>query len=128
MIRRRFFQSSVQGDDVDDIYWLDSNGQRMSAEAWDDPLNRSLGMLLLGYCSQIDEQGACIIGDNLLVLMNADSKAVSFAMPRSVQRFRMFERLFDTFDGDISIVPCDPTQPYPLHPWSMALFRNKVGH
>ncbi len=126
--RRRFFESSVQGDDVDDIYWLDSNGQRMSAEAWDDPLKRSLGMLLLGHCSQIDEQGACIIGDNLLVLMNADSKAVSFAMPRSVQRFRMFERLFDTFDGDISIVPCDPTQPYPLRPWSMALFRNKVGH
>ena len=100
----------------------------MSAEAWDDPLKRSLGMLLLGHCSQIDEQGACIIGDNLLVLMNAGNNAVSFAMPRSVQRFRMFERLFDTFDGDISIVTCDPTHPYPLRPWSMALFRNKVGH
>ncbi len=124
--RRRFFESSVQGDDVDDIYWLDSSGQRMNEAAWDNASLRSLGMLLLGHCSQIDEQGACIIGDNLLVLMNADEKPVSFTMPKSVQRFPLLDRLFDTFDGDIQVVSYDTSAPYILRQNSMALFRHRI--
>ena len=125
--RRRFFQSSVQGDDVDDIYWLDSSGHRMSEAAWKDNSLRSLGMLLLGHCSQIDDQGACIIGDNLLVLMNAGETAVPFTMPRAVKRFRLIDRLFDTYDGEIDVVHYDTSVPYVLQPKSMALFRHKIG-
>ena len=124
--RRCFFESSLQGDDVDDIYWLDSSGQRMNEAAWGNVSLRSLGMLLLGHCSQIDEQGACIIGDNLLVLMNADEKPVSFTMPKSVQRFPVLDRLFDTFDGDIQVVSYDTSAPYILRPNSMALFRHRI--
>ena len=124
--RRCFFESSLQGDDVDDIYWLDSSGQRMNEAAWGNVSLRSLGMLLLGHCSQIDEQGACIIGDNLLVLMNADEKPVSFTMPKSVQRFPILDRLFDTFDGDIQVVSYDTSAPYLLRPNSMALFRHRI--
>ena len=124
--RRRFFESSVQGDDVDDIYWLDSSGQRMNEAAWGNVSLRSLGMLLLGHCSQIDEQGACIIGDNLLVLMNADENPVSFTMPKSVQRFPTLDRLFDTFEGDIEVVSYETSAPYILRPNSMALFRHRI--
>lgn len=124
--RRCFFESSLQGDDVDDIYWLDSSGQRMNEAAWGNASLRSLGMLLLGHCSQIDEQGACIIGDNLLVLMNADEKPVSFTMPKSVQRFPILDRLFDTFDGEIEVVSYDTSAPYLLRPNSMALFRHRI--
>ena len=124
--RRCFFESSLQGDDVDDIYWLDSSGQRMNEAAWGNVSLRSLGMLLLGHCSQIDEQGACIIGDNLLVLMNADEKPVSFTMPKSVQRFPVLDRLFDTFDGDIQVVSYETSAPYILRPNSMALFRHRI--
>ena len=124
--RRRFFQSSSQGDDVDDIYWLDSSGQRMTESAWNDPNQRSLGMLLLGHCSQIDEFGACIIGDNLLVLMNADNKPIPYSMPKAVKRFRYLDRLFDTFHGNTEILQFDTSAAYLLQPQSMALFRHRV--
>lgn len=125
--RRRFFQRSAQGDDVDDIYWLDNTGQRMSVDGWNDPNRKSLGMLLLGHCSQIDEFGACIIGDNLLVLMNADSNPVSFRMPKAVKRFRYLDRLFDTYDGCTDVLPYDTSNDYLLRPQSMALFRHQNG-
>ena len=86
-----------------------------------------LGMLLLGHCSQIDDEGACIIGDNLLVLMNSHDKEILFKMPRAVQKFRTLDRLFDTFDGNTTIVPCDTARPYALQPQSMALFRHRIG-
>ena len=98
----------------------------MNEAAWGNVSLRSLGMLLLGHCSQIDEQGACIIGDNLLVLMNADEKPVSFTMPKSVQRFPVLDRLFDTFDGDIQVVSYETSAPYILRPNSMALFRHRI--
>ena len=125
--RRRFFKSSIQGDDVDDIFWLDSSGHRMTTAAWNDESLRSLGMLLLGHCSQIDEEGACIIGDNLLILMNADEKPVEFTLPKVVRRFRYLDRLFDTFDGNTEITQYDTSTPYPLRERSMALFRHQAG-
>ena len=99
----------------------------MSTAEWNNSQRQSLGLLLLGHCSQIDDQGACIIGDNLLVLMNAQSKPIQFALPPVVQRFRQIERLFDTYDGNIKIIPYDATKPYPLLPRSMALFRHRTG-
>ena len=125
--RRRFFKSSSQGDDVDDIFWLDSSGERMSSAAWHDDSLRSLGMLLLGHCSQIDDFGACIIGDNLLVLMNADSKPVPFVMPKAVKRFRYLDRLFDTFHGNSEIFQFDTSAAYLQQPHSMSLFRHPNG-
>jgi isoamylase len=127
LARRRYFESSIREDDVDEIYWLDSHGHQMTMLSWNAESLRSLGLLLLGHCSQIDDQGACIIGDNLLILMNADNVAVPFTMPRAVQKFRLLDRLFDTFDGDTTIVPYDTSKPYLLRPRSMALFRHKIS-
>ena len=125
--RRRFFKNATHGDDVDEIYWLDCKGQKMNDGAWEDNGLHSLGLLLLGHCSQIDDQGACIIGDNLLILMNAHYAAVPFVMPKEVRKFRQLDRLFDTYDGNTQIVAYDTSQPYTLQPRSMALFRHKPG-
>ena len=124
--RRRFFKNSVHGDDVDDIYWLDSSGRQMTPADWDSPTRSSLGLLLLGHCSQIDDHGACIIGDNLLILMNAHFTPVTFIMPPEVRKFKTIDRLFDTYEGDIDIRPVDVTKPYVLRPRSMALFRHQI--
>ena len=124
--RRRFFKNMVHGNDVDEIYWLDSSGHLMNDEHWNDEHLHSLGLLLLGHCSQIDEQGACIIGDNLLILMNAFEQRVDFQMPAQVQKLKRLDRLFDTFDGDTEIVPYDTSKPYALRPRSMALFRHRA--
>ena len=99
----------------------------MTMATWNDDSLRSLGMLLLGHCSQIDEFGACIIGDNLLVLMNADTKPIPFTMPKAVKRLRHLDRLFDTFHGNTEILQFDTSAAYLLQPQSMALFRHKNG-
>lgn len=126
--RRRFFKNAVHGEDIDEIYWLDSSGQQMNDDSWQNPRLHALGLLLLGHCSQIDEQGACIIGDNLLVLMNAHHEPVRFAMPIGILKFRDLDRLFDTSSDETEIVSYDTSKPYLLQPRSMALFRHKPGH
>ena len=124
--RRHFFRGPIRGDELQEIYWLDSSGKQMDDDAWNSGDVRSLGMLLLGHCSQIDEQGACIIGDHLLVLMNAHHEAIPFMLPYELQKVKGLERLFDTADGDTVITIYDPSKPYPLQPRSVALFRRRA--
>lgn len=123
--RRHFFQGPVRGDELQEIYWLDSTGNQMNDETWNSGLVRSLGMLLLGHCGQIDEHGVCIIGDHLLVLMNAHHEAIPFTLPLELHKVKGLERLFDTADGDTTITIFDPSKPYLLQPRSMALFRRR---
>ncbi|MFO1044875.1 MAG: glycogen debranching protein GlgX [Planctomycetaceae bacterium] len=124
--RRHFFRGPVRGDELEEIYWLDRSGRQMDDQAWNSGDVRSLGMLLLGHCSQIDEQGACIVGDHLLILMNAHHEAVEFMLPVELQKVKGLERLFDTANGDTTITVYDPGKPYLLHPRSMALFRRRA--
>lgn len=123
--RRHFFRGPIRGDELEEIYWLDSSGKQMDDEAWNSGFVRSLGMLLLGHCSQVDEHGACIVGDHLLVLMNAHHEVIPFTLPAELQKVTGLERLFDTADGDTTITIYDPSKPYPLQPRSMALFRRR---
>ncbi|MBS0206158.1 MAG: glycogen debranching protein GlgX [Planctomycetes bacterium] len=124
--RRHFFRGPIRGDELQEIYWLDSSGKQMDDDAWNSGFVHSLGMLLLGHCSQIDEQGACVIGDHLLVLMNAHHEAIPFTLPMELRKVKGLERLFDTADGDTTITVFDPGQPYVLQPRSMALFRRRA--
>jgi isoamylase len=126
LMRRHFFRGPIRGDELKEIYWLESSGKLMNDEAWNAGFVRSLGMLLLGHCSQIDQQGACVIGDHLLVLMNAHHEEIPFTLPEEVQKVGRIERLFDTADGDTTVTPIDPRVPYPLQPRSMAMFRRRV--
>lgn len=124
--RRHFFQGPVRGDELEEIFWLDSTGRQMDDEAWNAGFVRSLGMLLLGHCSQVDERGACIVGDHLLILMNSHYETIPFTLPAELQRVKGLERLFDTSDGDTTITYYNPGEPYPLHARSMALFRRRA--
>lgn len=123
--RRHFFRGPIRNDDLQEIYWLDSTGKQMNDDAWNSGFVRSLGMLLLGHCSQIDERGACIVGDHLLILMNSHHESVPFTLPVELQKVKRLERLFDTADGDTTVTIYDPSAPYPLQPRSMALFRHR---
>lgn len=125
--RRHFFRGPIRGDELQEIYWFDSQGRQMDDQTWNSDGVHSLGMLLLGHCSQIDERGACIIGDHLLVLMNAHLDAIKFALPVELQKLKGLERLFDTADGDTTVTVYDPAEPYVLQPRSMALFRRRIG-
>ena len=59
LMRRKYFQGRpIRGVDVKDIYWLDPSGREMTDEAWNAPIVRSLGVLMVGDAlDEIDERG-----------------------------------------------------------------------
>src|SRR5690606_16258437 len=69
---RHFLHGRQIEGDVRDVTWLASHGQEMSAEDWQDPQLRSLGLMLAS-----DGGGPC-----LLVLFNASSESIDFNLPQ----------------------------------------------
>ena len=125
LCRRNFFRGSILGG-LNDVYWLDPAGGQMSIQSWNSNQLRALGILLVGDCRQTDPKGESIVGDHLLILLNAHDEIVDFQMPEALRHVPGLERLFDTYDGDIQPVPFDPHEPYRLRPRSMALFRKQM--
>ena len=126
LCRRNFFQGSILGG-LRDVYWLDPSGTQMSVDAWNSNQLRTLGILLLGDCRQTGQTGESIVGDHLLILLNAHDHGIDFQMPPSIHEVPGLERLFDTYDGNIQRQEFDPHQPYHLRPRSMALFRKQLA-
>lgn len=81
--RRRFFSGGyVRGSGLKDIVWFRPDGAEMSAEDWESSHTRSLGMLLGGDAiPSLDQYGEQIIGDTLLILINAHHEPLSFVLP-----------------------------------------------
>jgi isoamylase len=81
--RRRF----VEGDFVweeggRDLTWLRPDGDVMSADDWQQSYARSIAFELGGDAIQTpDERGQRIVGDSLLVLMNAYHEPLDFKLP-----------------------------------------------
>src|SRR5262249_31529656 len=71
--RRKFFHGrQVRGTGVTDISWFGPDGKEMSDEAWGGGFCKCLGVRLAGdLIGDVDERGDPIVGDTLLVLLNA---------------------------------------------------------
>jgi isoamylase len=97
--RRKFFQGRrIRGADVLDIAWLDSSGREMTDAMWSSPDVRCLGVRLNGDAiDEVDERGARIVGDTLLLLLNADDVPIAFTLPLMRPEER-WETLIDTAD------------------------------
>jgi glycogen operon protein len=81
--RRRFFQGpEAGGDGLRDIAWLTPAGEHMTDEDWNTHYARSLGVFLNGEAiTEPDPRGARVRDDSFLLLINAHSEDVSFALP-----------------------------------------------
>jgi glycogen operon protein len=121
--RRKFFQGRlIRGSGVKDITWLDVNGQEMADEAWNAPSARSLGVLLAGDAMQeADEHGERIIGDTLLLLMNASKEDAVFVLPACRPGMR-WEFVLDTFDLNTDDVVLSEDHGYNLRNRSISVF------
>jgi isoamylase len=134
--RRRFFHGkTIRGTLVSEMSWLDPTGKEMNDDQWNDPHMRCLGVQLHGGMIDHDEYGEPIIGDNILILFNADhSLEIPFALPK-LPNGGEWERLFDTAeeptkseeaktatDRGVEGPKIALTQPYKLRPVSMAVF------
>jgi glycogen operon protein len=95
--RRTFFQGRrIRGSEIKDIAWFSAAGREMTDEEWTSGHVRWMGMRLSGDAiEESDEHGRRIVGETLLVLLNAHSKAVPFVLPahRAGTRWIM---IFDT--------------------------------
>jgi isoamylase len=124
LTRRKYFQGrSIRGEGVKDIYWLSPSGREMTDEAWNAPLVRSIGMLMVGDAlDEVDERGRQVTGDTLLILLNAHHEPVPFTLPQPDEG-KAWLRIMDTIAARVPEKRYAGGAKYPLQGKSMALFR-----
>jgi isoamylase len=95
--RRRFFRGGHLWDSsLKDLAWFRPDGTEMTEEDWKKPFARSVAFLLGGDAiSTPDERGERIVGDSLLVLMNAWHEPVTYVLP-PIEWGRAWEIAADT--------------------------------
>jgi glycogen operon protein len=122
--RRKFFQGRrIRGADVLDIAWLDASGREMTDATWSSPDVRCLGVRLNGDAiDEVDERGARIVGDTLLLLLNAGDQMIPFTLPAMREEER-WETLIDTSDPWAPSRRLRPGGRYELLPRSMAVLK-----
>ncbi len=81
--RRHFFRGAPPpGSDRKDVTWLKPDGTELTDVDWRDAKAHALGMLIDGAATdEVDERGHAVLGDTLLILMNAGAEPVSFTLP-----------------------------------------------
>jgi isoamylase len=81
--RRRFFVGDYIWDSRSkDVTWLRPDGNEMNARDWQRPCLSALGITMGGDAiAMLDELGQPLVGDGLLVLMNAHHEPLRFKLP-----------------------------------------------
>ena len=102
--RRKFFQGrAIHGEGIQDISWFDPSGQEMTERAWNTGYARCLGVRLAGdLIGELDERGEPVVGDTILLLMNAHHEAIPFTLP-PLKEGQQWERLLDTAPGTSAV-------------------------
>ncbi len=122
--RRKFFKGRpIRGAGVKDITWLDAAGGEMTDEAWNAGFVRCLGMRLAGdLIGDVDERGEPIIGETLVILLNAHWEPIPFTLPEH-QPNRHWELLLDTAEPDAEASFHEGKSRYDLKDRSMVVLR-----
>ena len=125
--RRKFFQGrGIRGSDIKDISWFEPRGKEMSDEAWNAGFVKCLGVRLAGdLIGDVDERGEPIIGDTLLLLLNAHHEPIPFTLPATKDGHH-WERLLDTADPAETTQTWKDAEPYPLKGRSLAVLRTRL--
>lgn len=122
--RRQFFQGrEIRGAGVKDIHWLTPNGEEMSDSDWHDSQARCLGMRLEGAMrGEVDDRGQPVVGQTVLMMMNALPEAVPFAVPEIV-RDSAWRVVLDTSRRRLPRRRFKAGDAYALQPRSMAVLQ-----
>lgn len=95
----------------------------MGDDAWNDPHVKCLGVRLAGdLMNETDERGEPIVGDTLLLLLNAHWEEIGFTLP-TTSHDHLWESLVDTRDHEGPVRVCRGGERYPLFGRSLAMLR-----
>jgi glycogen operon protein len=124
--RRKFFKGrAIRGSDIKDVSWFEPAGEELSDEAWNAGDVRCLGVRLAGdLIGDTDERGQPIVGDTLLLLLNAHHEHVPFTMPRAKVEHQ-WECLMDTAQPLNEPAILKPGDQYLLQGRSFAVLRTR---
>jgi isoamylase len=125
--RRNFFLGrSIRGSDIKDISFLGPDGDDMKDQDWSTGYVRCLGVRLAGdLIADVTERGERIVGDTMLMLLNAHHEAIPFTLPK-YKMGQQWDRLFDTATvSDFVAGRYQEGHQYPLEGRSMAVFRTR---
>jgi glycogen operon protein len=120
--RRRFFQGRrIRGSDIKDISWFEPSGKEMGDEAWNAGYVKCMGVRMAGdLIGDVDERGEPIVGDTLLLLLNAHHEVLPFKLPDPPAEHR-WKRLLDTAEDGKETLFFNGGQEYSLPERSLAV-------
>lgn len=123
--QKSFMGRALRGSDIKDISFSDPAGHEMTDEAWNTGFARCLGVRLArDKINEVDERGGRIIGDTLLLLMNAHWEQLDFVLPVTAGG-DIWQVIMDTAFGDRP--DPEPTrqgrETFPLYGRSLVLMR-----
>jgi glycogen operon protein len=122
--RRRFFHGRrIRGKGIRDIIWLSPSGREMTDVDWNAGFIQSVGVFFAGDVDEQDETGQSVVGDNLLLLLNASHHAVKFTLPSVATQLPRLELLLNTAVARHQPKFVDPKDPFELAARSLVLFR-----
>jgi isoamylase len=122
--RRKFFQGRpIRGTAIKDLSWFGPDGQEMSDEAWGAGYVKCLGVRLAGdEIVDKNDRGEPLVGDTILLLLNAHHEAIPFALPAARPEHHWL-LLLDTSKTSNEAVEIDPSKQFELQGRSVAIFR-----
>ncbi|KAF0142465.1 MAG: glycogen operon protein GlgX [Rhodospirillaceae bacterium] len=103
-----------------DVTWLNANGCEMQPQEWEAPRVRCFGFHLSGATDDIGPDGAPLVDDRFVILMNAHDGPIDFRLPASTYGQR-WNRLFDTARPDWPAETFAASGLYLLEPRSFVL-------
>ncbi|MFO0968906.1 MAG: glycogen debranching protein GlgX [Gemmataceae bacterium] len=120
--RRNFFKGrALRGCEIKDISFLNPAGQEMSDADWNTGYIKCMGLRLAGdLIGDENERGEPIVGETLLVLLNAHHEPLPFVLPALTQEHH-WQRLLDTADEDHAPLTFREGDEYTLKDRSLAV-------
>ena len=102
------------------------DGNEMNDEAWNAPITKCLGVRLAGdLMNEFDERGEPIIGDTLLLLINAHWEQLDFTLPKTRDE-HIWQTMIDTNEPDAAPRVLHGGDKYPLFGRTLTVLRTSL--
>jgi isoamylase len=126
--RRYFFKGrALRGSDIKDISFMGPSGNEMSDEDWHAGFAKCMGVRLAGdLIGDEGDHGEPIVGDTILLLLNAHHELLSFTLPKTKAE-QHWQRILDTAADDGESAVFVGGEQYPLQDRSLAVLKTSLS-